>query len=708
MPWRALLVIAVVGVALRLIVSWAIWSNGGSSLNGDEGSYVLSAIAVYHGQDIPDVLLWVRAPGYIFFEAGALFVTGGQLLGINLAQIALVPFLVVLTYFLGTFATEDRRTAERTGVWAAGLIACNPILIFYDNLFVSEPLYIFLLAFLVLALVQYARVASKPASPDGSLNDTLPRTELTVRLRPYGWLVMAGLLAGLCLLTRSSILAYLPLVVGWLIYLHRRALGKAVLAVLVFAAFAAVVVLPWSFHNVARYGDFILVDTTGPVNFFLDNNDLSRDEAQVELDKISGQGARQEYAMRSTVNWVLAHKGQFLGNVTSRIASSLLPDAFTEMRLPVREKMPGTPSWYRDFYALAGSIAYTAIVVLAVAGLIYAPRSNLKVLVVLLVISTVAAASLTHNNPRYQLPSIALLTLFSGYALARRRVFWPVKEGGKVRVRTALSLGFAILFVLVALPAILPGLISSVQARGIEVSSHFKGSPQERAVDLEQAARLDRVLSTPWRQAADEWLAAGEESKALDDYFEAWLREPNDWRAAAMLSKLYRERGEIGRSEKTADGVQSAFAAIMQSWAWEQIGPPDGELDVGGPDIGWVKGFHGRENTSVEGGTITYRWSTGSAALKVRKRAGDTGVVLKARALPGANGEPLPVRFRINGVDAGVQMMDGQWRSYRFTLPGGMVPDATVVLQIDAQARQPSVDDLRDLAVAVDGVSTEP
>jgi hypothetical protein len=242
----------------------------------------------------------------------------------------------------------------------------------------------------------------------------------------------------------------------------------------------------------------------------------------------------------------------------------------------------------------------------------------------------------------------------------------------------------------------------------MEVSSRFQADPRERAATLERVGSVDYAMSSPWREAGDAWVSVGETDKAVQDYFEAWYRETDDWRATAMLSKLYRDQGEARKSEKTAGAISPVYNAIMQKWAWEQFGPPDYELDVGGADIGWVKGFHAAETQEVEGQSVTYRWSTGSASMKVRRRADDRTVTLLARALPGSNGEPITVRFFINGIDVGEREMDGQWKRYEFKLSDAMLRDDTVMLEIRAPARRPSAEDRRELAVAVDSVSTGP
>src|SRR2546429_7622389 len=105
--WRLLAIIVALGLVLRLLVMWAIWANGGSPLIGDEGNYILSALPLSEGHGIPDLWLWVRAPGFIFFAAGIFALTHGSLWALNLAQIALSAVVSLLVFALGSLTSDD-------------------------------------------------------------------------------------------------------------------------------------------------------------------------------------------------------------------------------------------------------------------------------------------------------------------------------------------------------------------------------------------------------------------------------------------------------------------------------------------------------------------------------------------------------------------------------------------------------------------------
>src|SRR5205814_9313540 len=102
-----------------------------------------------------------------------------------------------------------------------------------------------------------------------------------------------------------------------------------------------------------------------------------------------------------------------------------------------------------------------------------------------------------------------------------------------------------------------------------------------------------------------------------------------------------------------------------------------------------------------------YRWSGSQAWLMVGPaNSASKKVTIRARGLPGLHGEALPVRWSLGGRDAGVRLLDANWRDYSFDLPAGASRDGLVV-ELSAHARRPSAEDPRALAVAVDSISTE-
>lgn len=674
------------GVALRLLVMWAIWSNGGSPLLGDEGNYIMSAMPLSEGRGIPDLWLWIRAPGYIFFAAFVLFLTGGSLLILNVAQVLVFALIAGCIYFLGTLTASEPTTSQRAGLWSAALIALNPLLILSDNFFLSEQLYLLLSALLILFLALYGRAVRQGKE------------------RAWLWLAAAGVCGGAGALTRPQLLVFFPLAAVWLLFLHKGRFLQAVGRIALFAVVVLAVILPWSFRNLAHYGRFVLIDTTGTFNFLSSNTDMSPGQTQAAVSKVPNLADRQGYELQMAFDWIGTHKAEFLGRTLARVATSWSPDPFGDLRYPVRDKIPGTPTWGRDLYALAGSLAYLALTVLIIGGLISAQGSDLKTLMLLMLASYVLTIGLSHNVFRYRLPVLGLLSVYGGYCLVTRGVFWPLRRDGAWRVAAIAALLSSLLFALFDLPLIAPGLVQSAQAQALNAQALLQANPSVRRADLfEQAAQVDIVSAWPLREAAQVHAALGNPNKAIDDYEIALGREPDDWRTRALLSALYRATSNTGRSVKLANGVLPTFNGIMQDWAWERSPQPPATVDVAGPDIGWVRGFQIGEGI---GTATSYRWSTGNAAIKVGRDASARRVVIHARALPDPNGQPITVRWSVDGVAVGEVSMDANWRDYSFDLPPST--STVAVIGLNAPARRPSVEDSRQLAVAVDWVKSEP
>jgi hypothetical protein len=678
--------IVVAGIVLRLLVMWAIWSNGGSPLIGDEGNYILSAVPLSHGQGIPDLWVWIRAPGYIGFAAAILWLTGGSLWALNLAQALLSAPITVTMYFLGRQTTDDPVVAQRAAIAAAALVAFNPMLLFFDNLFLSEQLYLLLSALFMLCLVSYGREVRRAGT------------------HTWLWLVAAGASGGVAALTRPNLLVFVPLVAAWLLYTNRHRLRAAMGSVALLIAVMAAVILPWSFRNLAHYGRFVLIDTTGAYTFFASNSSLSTDQVMAQLSTVGNLADRQGYEFSQGFSWIMANKVEFAQRVVDRTLTVWSPDPFTDLRYPVRDKIPGAATWERDLFALLVSLTYPILTILIVAGLIFAPRTDLRILVIFLLAAHVATIALTHDEFRYRLAVFGLASVYAGYALARGKVFWPLVSEGRWRVRSIAAVAFGLLFTAITIPLIAPGLVSSVQAQTLSLQAQGETDLAKRATLFEEAAQVDVASSQPLREAAQARAFLGQVDKAASDYEDALFREPDDWRTRALLSALYRDHGNA-RATKIANAVPQTFNATMQDWAWDCNMQPGTQVDVGGADIGWVKGFYTSEKDALT--RSAFRWSTGSAAIKVRLAPAARTVAVRARALPGPHGEPLGVRWRIEGEDMGEIKMDGAWRTYTFELPASASTDRIVVVELTAPARQPSDQDPRQIAVAVSQVSTQ-
>jgi 4-amino-4-deoxy-L-arabinose transferase-like glycosyltransferase len=131
---------------------------------------------------------------------------------------------------------------RRVAMVAAGLWAICPDIIIFSNLVLTETLYMFLAAVVLWLLV---------------------------RFRDNWWgIISAGAFLGLLSLTRGAALAFVPLVIVWMLFVRRMDYKK----VLAFSAVFLAVITPWLIRNYRITGEFQLIDCNSGVNIYLGNH----------------------------------------------------------------------------------------------------------------------------------------------------------------------------------------------------------------------------------------------------------------------------------------------------------------------------------------------------------------------------------------------------------------------------------------------------
>lgn len=265
-----------VAIALRLLL----WNHiPRSGLISDEGEYIAAATWLAQGRNFSwyQGYLWTRAPLYPLFVAAHFALFGRSPIPVYLTQNALSLMNVALVYLLGarvlgvsgqvsavtnrTNATQILGVNHLMPLIAALLMALYFPFAVYTQVLLSETLFLALLLGGFLAL----SYAGEP--------------------RPFAWpFVLGGVLLGLATLTRSLTLAFLPIVVIWLVAQAGRSMrgagqGSAARVwrmlrprsgTAAFALAAALVILPWTVYNsVKLYGGLVVADTTGAYNLLL-------------------------------------------------------------------------------------------------------------------------------------------------------------------------------------------------------------------------------------------------------------------------------------------------------------------------------------------------------------------------------------------------------------------------------------------------------
>jgi len=196
--------------------------------------------------ELDDAIVRV-GPGYEFFLAGIYKLVGHRVPVVWILQAALHASAMLLVYKLTLllFPILDKRI----GVLASLLFGFSPDLIFINSMLLTEGLFLFLMLAALYAIFLV-------------LGNTLPKLEGQV----LGWLLAAGILWALAVLTRP--IALIPLLVLAGVLLWQQKWRQA----LVFFLPTLILVGAWSGTMTARYNHFILTTTAGGLDLWVGNN----------------------------------------------------------------------------------------------------------------------------------------------------------------------------------------------------------------------------------------------------------------------------------------------------------------------------------------------------------------------------------------------------------------------------------------------------
>jgi 4-amino-4-deoxy-L-arabinose transferase-like glycosyltransferase len=294
-----------------------------------------------------------------------------------------------------------RYAGRRVGVIAALLAAAYPGFWVLDVQILSEPLGLVVLGALMIALADLWQRAS------------------------LGRAVLAGAIAGLLALVRSEQLAMLVIAIAPLLLLNRRvSLPRRLGWTMAAALAAAVVIAPWTLHNLGRFEEPVLLSTNlGPL--LIDSNcpttysgeliggfdrecsdqvhlppDLDRSEQDIALRKAALENMREHIDRLPAT--VLARYGRML--------AAFRPEQTLE-RLASWLGSAVWPLW-------AWAATFWLVVPLAVYGGVLLRRARVLQwpLVAPLVIA-VLVVTITGGDPRYHTPADLGLVILAAVAL---------------------------------------------------------------------------------------------------------------------------------------------------------------------------------------------------------------------------------------------------------------------------------------------------
>jgi 4-amino-4-deoxy-L-arabinose transferase-like glycosyltransferase len=388
----------VVGIAIRALV---LSHYTPSSLLGDEADYLARGVRLARGGELEGI---DRAPGYIFFIAAMAKWSSVPIDAVRWGQIALGALSTVLLFFVArtTFGT-------RSATAAAWIFALCPTFVGFSQLFYLETLYTCVLLAATLALLR------------------------AWETRSVGSTVLSGLLLGASALVKSISLP-LALVFAGCWFLRERP-RPAALRSLLFVAAVALVIFPYAWRNHARYGGWVLIDTSVSRTLWHANHIWYRpgfdwgiasleghyDGSEIPRDGANPARSHQEL-LRRELGFALTHPGLVLARIPEKIGAFWNPTSFVQRTL-ARDDVPKLPR--ESVGALLASIVissyYAAVLFLGIIGLLRARRSPLRTCFLAMLGSFVFIHLFMVCQSRYRLALMPFFMIFAADAVLHRR-----------------------------------------------------------------------------------------------------------------------------------------------------------------------------------------------------------------------------------------------------------------------------------------------
>ena len=321
------------------------------------------------------------------------------------AQAAIGALLVPAVGLAGA-----RAFSPRAGLWAAAVTALYPELVWFSVHFWSETLFMVLLWWGIERLLA--------ADSSGRLGVALG----------------AGVLWGLAILTRETVLYFVPLAALWL---ATRAAAGARLRAGAFLVAALLVVAPWTYRNWLEFHAFVPVSTAGGQNLFQGNALIERDVTYQMVDAVQGRVEQYRYAMRMGLAAIRDRQPWWIfEKLRDEMPRFWEADSLVLVHIKRGAYGPVAPALALAvaLVVLAPYVLVLALFALGMARLAWSRRA-------VLLVSFLAYYNLlhivTHGFARYRLPVMPVVFLIAGMGWGAWRQGETARMSGRARAAAA-------------------------------------------------------------------------------------------------------------------------------------------------------------------------------------------------------------------------------------------------------------------------------
>lgn len=344
---------------------------------------------------------YFRAPFYVYCLALLYALLGTSLWVGRIFGLIVGLGSVAVTYFMG-----KRIFSAKIGLTAALLQSMFPVVIYFEGELLLDPLFTLLLQLAVYRLVIWFE------------NRTISQALAT------------GLLLGLALITRPTVLVFIPLIVLLLAVSLKNA-GAWVKHSIVFILAVSLVMAPLFVRNLVVAGDPVPIASQGGINLYIGNNSNADGVSAVlpeplghnwrlkeitylaeqEVGKKLKPGEVSSFWTNKAFHWIRNNPGEFINLYLKKLYHS-----FSDREISNNRDLGSffNKAPILKYNPLSFGILFTLAIVGIMAG--FGRHSHVRLLL-LIVLVYVLAASLFFFNSRFRLPLLPYYFLLAAFGL---------------------------------------------------------------------------------------------------------------------------------------------------------------------------------------------------------------------------------------------------------------------------------------------------
>jgi hypothetical protein len=283
---------------------------------------------------------------------------------------------------------------EKTGLIAASIASIYPFFVFWTGAVITETLFVFLYAVGALSVLYYLRKGK------------------------VVWNILGGLIFGYAALTRPVGLT-MPVFVFFSFWLFSRDIKKAVTGILIFSAFFAMVILPWTLRNYVVFKKVIPVATGSGVNLLNGINSVVLNDPR-QVGEVLYKGLPEYLNLEQTDE---ATKDRQAGAIARAYYRTVMKE---NPRLLLRIEWEK----FKDFWAIFPKYRGTGAKIISlmsfgvllpffIVGLCTSMNNKITYLLFFFIFNTFCIGMVYYANIRYRFPMEPFYVIYAAYGIVK-------------------------------------------------------------------------------------------------------------------------------------------------------------------------------------------------------------------------------------------------------------------------------------------------